>query len=551
MLCCCSSPLLTIFIFFLDCPPVMSQKPANPFHKLPVEVICKIYANLDRLRYCRHAAATCKQARAILHLNEPLIAREWLQMVLPRSYWRLGVMTIASANYGKSTAGDFIEAYMSSEREFPEPHYGLSDVANLKRFVDDVEGVMEMKVCVDMMGFAESSPSGSNFYSGRFPNGSATGSKTELLRAMRACLMIEIARNLFYNSDGDEDPAKTAAAEGRQEVDWHKKYWTSFSSIEVNSASLMADCYETILFNTFKNCAMENSFVTGREEDYEYFCSNNPGARIFSLKTGLARLRDWHYAILEYHSTRNDTRKKIPKAVLKGDPHTACPEFIQLVRGGNYYDPFENLLKDEETQFAETSFHPDPKAIDQATWNTILTLWRGKRIEKYYDQEDDKVYFTCQGLWDDSTLQRWEAQDEDDKSWRPQGEPEDDVEVGDFDSEFSSGYEDEDTFKTPKQYERSLDLREELYPIWKEEWACDVSYRDFASTQRYERKLARSGMGLDDGWIPSSDDEADDEEEEDEREEENEEDNEENNEEDDEEANEEENEKDNKEDNKE
>ncbi|KAI1479472.1 hypothetical protein F4774DRAFT_126331 [Daldinia eschscholtzii] len=518
--------------------PSAAEMRTNIFYRFPVEILCIIYASLGDVEDCKDLSATCKPARAILCKYEALIAREWMRIILPGSVHRLGIMTVASLKYDKTTAGDFMEKYIGYRKNCPELPYGLEQASNLQDLVSACEEVMTLQVRVDMEKPKPEDIIRPNTYAGRYPSGTATC--TEYLRALRACFMLEIARNLFYDSDGDFDRGTEDGSPPQFEKDLHEKYWMSFSRLEVNAAHLMADCYETCLFDILRLTPEECECVTP-EEINDLGClseRDHPAARLFSLKTGVVQLLKWHtpatsgedyeqededeyeyehcdYCEDEYRPdcekcNRPVYRRRRPKVCPFDSyvPHDMYNKFEEKLQKYGFYNRFDEFLRDETFPFAETLFQPDPNAINPFDWDVLSKAWAEKTIGKYYDRERPRNSFICQGLWDQETLDCWEIEllKGERIAWE---RPSDLNEVKYETVEYPSDGEDMDDFDTESEYEDALDRRAELYRDWKESWSWDMSFKDYARNNRYEADRHRSGMGWDDGYIPSEDEDGD------------------------------------------
>ncbi|KAI1649605.1 uncharacterized protein F4817DRAFT_330894 [Daldinia loculata] len=184
-----------------------------------------VFANMATWKDFKAAAATCRQARAISRQNEQFIACTWIDNMLPPSVRKLGIMAVASRMFDEDDVEEFIEKYISHEGDYPYTYKSMEVASALPDLIEAAETVMMTKL--------ERNP-----YPFRYPSGDST--PAEYARELRACFMIETARNLFNGSEEDSD----------EETFGEKKraYWTAFSKVEVQAARVMFDSYEQCLF---------------------------------------------------------------------------------------------------------------------------------------------------------------------------------------------------------------------------------------------------------------------------------------------------------------
>ncbi|KAI1655792.1 hypothetical protein F4813DRAFT_391367 [Daldinia decipiens] len=401
----------------LDFIPGRNGKRTNLFDRFPREVISLIFANMATREDFKAAAATCKKAQMITQTNEQFIAHARIDYMLPPSVQKLGIMAVASRKFNHHNVEGFIEQYMSRKDDDQRVHASMEMAFALPDLLRAAEIVMQTKL--------NRTP-----YPDRYPSGDST--PAEYARELRACFMIETARNLFDGSQEDSDEETFGE---RKRV-----FWKAFSKVEVQAARAMFDSYEQCVFEALKCEQGGWSGCCVRERDIERQHFSNAEtrslARVFAIEAGLVQIGKWYTKELS--------------------PHASFHSFKSDRSGQNEgYQHFDEFLEDANTVFAQLPFQRDPKAINLTTRKEFLETDQYGIRSNYFICSDLEKHLECQIFWDQDTFTAWQQQaremrlhtwsdpTEDESESEPEPEPEPESEP-ESESESEGEYEPND-----------------------------------------------------------------------------------------------------------
>ncbi|KAI0850174.1 hypothetical protein F5Y00DRAFT_233810 [Daldinia vernicosa] len=450
----------SLSVFALVYSPNGKENRTSPFHRLPVEVVSMIFANMDTWKDFKAAAHSCKRALAITRQNESFIASTWISNMLPPSVEKFGIMAVASRQFGRYEVKEFVEKYISHEGDYPSTYKSMAIASELPELVKAAQLIIN-------------TPLVRTPYPNRSPDG-IEKTPTEYARELRACFMIETAANLLR---GLEHEADENLAEGKF-GEMKRAYWTAFSKVEVQAARLMFDNYEQNLFNALNCNRGRNCYLDDKELERSRFSSTNRSfARVFSLEAGLLQMHDWnnrpiillHWAFRDFKQGRGSGRR-------------------------DAYQYFDQFLENEDMVFAESPFQPDPKAIDLAARDEFFKANKDD-ISSYYTCDDLQKGLSCQIFWDQDTFTAWQQQLGEKKllQWddpamhesesEPEPEPEPESEPEEEEQAPSVFDSDDYEFETPSDRE----LGPELYGRWKNSNSY-MSFQEYMSQWRMGRE---------------------------------------------------------------
>ncbi|KAI8963379.1 hypothetical protein F5Y11DRAFT_365150 [Daldinia sp. FL1419] len=358
---------------------------------LPKSALAALYTHLHSVDDINAITMTCRKARDTFVENESTIARAWIGKMIPESAVKLGVMAVASREFGKNSIQNFFRNYFLHKGEYPPSYFTMDIAVGIHGLVRAIDNIVKCRRAI------------------RFPKGVYPGrffekpTLSEQARQLRSFFMIEIARNLFF------DPHEDAANQDEEPdtiTDWYKKYWSTFSKPEVQAAVVVSDNLENALFHDLKKSTSPICGCISRDEIAagHFRQANRAALRQYSIEAGLIRLHKWLKGPPDENSVAYDLHEPIHKVRIEVQfRRVRSPDHIHL-------DMF--LEGEHELEFASERYTPDAKALDPDECDKFAE--RGTDvIENNFDVGKLTDYYTDQVLWDQTSYDRWKQYLED------------------------------------------------------------------------------------------------------------------------------------------
>lgn len=223
------------------------MEPENIFHRLPVEIVVKIYKSMNDAGDVKATLSTCRRAEAVFDDNAGVIAKSHLLRTLHPYNIKMMVMAVASRDVDpqdEKSIEQFFRDYLFRADPWPASMFTMDMVAALPILK---KAMWQVLSCTYVGVFWKP------FHVKVTP--------TEIARELRTCLMLETGANLFYRPPGRNHLTVMRTPH----VEWVDKYWDVFSQVELQAIKneFLSEPYcQNFLYSTYIPTPLLTRFIS-------------------------------------------------------------------------------------------------------------------------------------------------------------------------------------------------------------------------------------------------------------------------------------------------